>query len=50
LFGKLFLTKLEVPTKQLSPISQPLSMTEFGEIQQPSPIVALPQIIDPTVI
>ena len=37
-FPKFDLTKLDVPTIQLSPISQPTSITEFGEIQHPFPI------------
>ena len=50
LLGKLFLTKLDVPTIELFPISYPLSITQLGDIQQCSPIMALPKIILPTVI
>ena len=44
------MTKLAVPTMQPSPISQPASITEFGAIQQPLPIFALPLITLPAVI
>ena len=50
LSGKFFRTRLDVPTKQLLPISQPPSITAFGAIQQPSPTVARPQTITPAVI
>ena len=32
LSGKFFLTKLDAPTKQSSPISHPVSTIEFGAI------------------
>ena len=49
-FGKFVLTKLNEPTKQLLPISLPLSTTTFGAIQQPTPILTLPEIIVPAAI
>ena len=49
-FGKFDLTKLEVPTRQSSPISQPLSITEFGASQQPLPTFTLPLITTPAAI
>ena len=48
--GKFLFTKLETPTKESSPNSHPVSIIEFGAIQHLSPIIALPQIILPTVI
>ena len=50
IFGKSLLTKLNVPTKQLSPILQPSEITEFGASQHPFPICARPQTTEPAVI
>ena len=50
LLSKFFLTRECVPTKHSSPITHPLSITEFGAIQHFFPTLALPAIIDATVI
>ena len=49
-FGKFDLSNLLVPTKQASPISQPLSITEFGASQQSLPTFTLPLMTTPAAI